>query len=572
MAHEVGRRGLADPEADLERPLSIARGIGFAFELQCADQAGGAGELVQGEQAERVAHDDAHPGALSSVLSGVAQPPEHHREGGDAQVRLRLAAAGGEEEQVHGLAVRIERVREARHVQQDECELEGPPSGWVPVVELIAEALPERARHGPVRHPERIESILVRCEQRDSLLNPIRRVTGPVKQPLRGIPSLTSKGARRVAAFSNPAAVLVDEGLHRRRRGRSVSQCAKGLHRELDVGDVHRLGLLDRGARNPGRAQPPAGAVDDVPVRRHTVTGGELGRIRVVEIGDLLVPVHGLRVAQVGSGDEGPLALDLDLGLEGVCEVRVVLVRLAPIDQKDRDGAGSRGNTGDARGVDGPDLRVQPKTVAVGDEVVVCTCNGYRHRALVLPPLPDGRGLAVGILGRRRFVVRPSDCHDDRVRVLGDQEAQAHRRGEEPLLRGLALLRRLLRETGRLRHLVEVVVLVRVAALLGWRTGRDQEAGEVPVRGSHPSRQALGGEVMASAGADQVEVQGLDEAFANFAGSGGSVLVGGWDIGHGWEARSFIGDGPPYSTTDGGYSRTGPMSRRSVRGAAPWRN
>ena len=102
--------------------------------------------------------------------------------------------------------------------------------------------------------------------------------------------------------------------------------------------------------------QPPAGAIDDVPVRRYPVTGGELGRVRVVEIGDPLVLLHGLRAAQVGSGHEGLVALDVDLGLEGVCEIGVVHVRLAPIDQEDGDGAGSHGNAGDARGVDGPDL------------------------------------------------------------------------------------------------------------------------------------------------------------------------------------------------------------------------
>ena len=64
-AHEVGRRRLADPEADLEGPFTVARtGGGLAFQLQRADQAGRAGELVQGEQAQGVSHDDAHAGAL----------------------------------------------------------------------------------------------------------------------------------------------------------------------------------------------------------------------------------------------------------------------------------------------------------------------------------------------------------------------------------------------------------------------------------------------------------------------------------------------------------------------------
>ena len=259
------------------------------------------------------------------------------------------------------------------------------------------------------------------------------------------------------------------------------------------------------------------------------MTGGEFGHVRVVEIGHLFVPVLGLRAAQVRSGYEGPLALDFDFCLEGVCEVRVVLVRFAPVHQEDGDGPGScgdSGDSGDACGVDGPYLRVERKAAAIGDVVVACPFERYRFRVFVLLPLPHRSSLAVIVLDRHRPVVGPSDRHADRVRVFRDQEAQAHRRREEALLRGLALLRRLLRKTGRFRHLVEVVVFVGVATLLGRRAGRNQEAGQVPVRGTHPARQPFGCEVVACAGADQIEVQGLDEAISDLEGAGGCMVRG----------------------------------------------
>ena len=537
VAHEVGRRGLADPEADLERPLTVPRGIGHAFELQRADQTGGAGELVQGEEAQGVAHDDAHPGALDAVLAGVAEASKHHREGCETQVRLRLAAAGREEEQVHGLAVRIERIREARQVQQNERELEGPPTRPLPIVELRAEAPAERARDGPVRHPECVERVLVRCQQRDAALDPVRGVSGAEQQPFGRVASSALKCFHLFAPPFDPGAILIDQRQQRGFRGGTVVQCTKGLHRELDGGDVPRLGLLHRGARDPRRPQPLAGAVDDGPVRRHPVTGGELGRIRVVQVGHLFVPVLGLRAAQVRSRYEGALALDFDFRLEGVCEVRVVLVRFAPVHQEDGDGPGSCGDPGDACGVDGPYVGVERKAAAIGDVVVACPLERYRFRVLVLLPLPHRSSLAVIVLDRHRPVVGPSDRHAERVRVFRDQEAQAHRRREEALLRGLALLRRLLRKTGRFRHLVEVVVFVGVATLLGWRARRNEEAGQVPVRGTHPARQPFGCEFVACAGADQIEVQGFDQALADLEGSGGDVLVRGWDVGHGEEAR-----------------------------------
>ena len=216
------------------------------------------------------------------------------------------------------------------------------------------------------------------------------------------------------------------------------------------------------------------------------MTGGELGCIRVVQVGHLFVPVLGLRAAQVRSRYEGVLALDFDFCLEGVCEVRVVLVRFAPIHQEDGDGPGACGDSSDACGVDGPYLHVERKAAAIGNVVVACPRKRYRFRVFVLLPLPHRSSLAFIVLDRHRSVVGPPDHCAERVRVFRDQEAQAHRRREEALFRGLALLRRLLGKTGRFRHLVEVVVFVGVAALLGRRAGRNQEAGQVPVRRDAP--------------------------------------------------------------------------------------
>ena len=59
---------------------------------------------------------------------------------------------------------------------------------------------------------------------------------------------------------------------------------------------------------------------------------------------------------------------------------------------------------------------------------------------LVRMPLPDGEGLAVRALDHRLPVVAPAHDHGEGARLLWHEEAHAHRRGEEALLRGLALL------------------------------------------------------------------------------------------------------------------------------------
>ena len=159
----------------------------LALELERAHEAGGARELVEREEAQRVAHDHAHAGAREPLLAGMAQPAQHHRERREAQVRLGLAAAGREEEQVHRLAVWVARVGEAGQVEQDEGELEGAPARL-----LDLEPLAERPRDGPVRHAEGVEGVGVLAEHGDAALDP---VGGDVRE----VRASSSAVSRRVA-------------------------------------------------------------------------------------------------------------------------------------------------------------------------------------------------------------------------------------------------------------------------------------------------------------------------------------------------------------------------------------
>ena len=102
-AELVGGGALAHPHADLEGPVAQLVGLVFAdapqpFELQGADHRGGPTELIEGEQAQGVAHQHRE---ASSVDGGVAQTSQHQGEGREAQIRLGLTAAGREEEQLH---------------------------------------------------------------------------------------------------------------------------------------------------------------------------------------------------------------------------------------------------------------------------------------------------------------------------------------------------------------------------------------------------------------------------------------------------------------------------------------
>ena len=129
----VGGGALAYPHADLKRPIPQLVGVVFsdaalAFELQGADHRGGTAELIEGEQAQGVAHQHREAGTADA---GVAQAPQHQREGRKAQIGLGFAATGREEKQLHdlplGASFRGVWFRQARQVHQHEGQLEEAP-------------------------------------------------------------------------------------------------------------------------------------------------------------------------------------------------------------------------------------------------------------------------------------------------------------------------------------------------------------------------------------------------------------------------------------------------------------
>ena len=127
MAELIGGAALPHPQADLEGPLAEQLGILAALQLQCADQGRGAAELVEGEQAEGVAHQHAHAGRLDRPP--VAQPAQHQGVSRQTQVSLGFAAAGGKEQEVNGVAIGIRGIGHPNEVHQQEGELERTPAG-----------------------------------------------------------------------------------------------------------------------------------------------------------------------------------------------------------------------------------------------------------------------------------------------------------------------------------------------------------------------------------------------------------------------------------------------------------
>ena len=233
-----------------------------------------------------------------------------------------------------------------------------------------------------------------------------------------------------------------------------------------------------------------------------------------------------MRPPQVRPRHEAPVRPHLDLGLEGIGAVGLCLVGRAPVHQETRRRARPGGQRRAVRPhrADRPldDVELQPAGARdIPHHRLRVAAERDRQRFLVRRPPPHRRPAATRLLDLGRRVVAPA--HGDRqlTATRGHQEAQPDRRREERLARRLALVVRLLGQARRLGNRVEVVVLVGIPAPLRRGAGRDEEAGDVPVRRTFAARQLLGIELVAGPGTDQVQPQRLDEALAHRTGIDG---------------------------------------------------
>ena len=106
LVYPLGGHGGADPQADAEGLLTPGGGVLAAGELGGAHEGGGALELLGGEQAQGVAHEDGDAGApVDGSVGGLEESlaaTDSEGVGGQSQVGLGLAPTGGEKEELGG--------------------------------------------------------------------------------------------------------------------------------------------------------------------------------------------------------------------------------------------------------------------------------------------------------------------------------------------------------------------------------------------------------------------------------------------------------------------------------------
>ena len=241
----------------------------------------------------------------------VGEAAVRDRPGGEAEIGLRLAAAGREEQQVDDLAVGVQPVVQAGEVEQDEGELErspfrrpagrpdrrrGPPSRWR-AARATASFIARKARR----------ACGSRREQRDAVGDAIARVPRRVDQALRRrLPRRAGDAGDRGCLRRDPRLVLRRQASSAapQRVGSGPRQLGERLHPELDVGDLLvRLDALDLGGRQVVGARPRGRCRPDRPFQPAEVFTADrvLADIAVVQVGERRVDVRRAVAAQIGA-------------------------------------------------------------------------------------------------------------------------------------------------------------------------------------------------------------------------------------------------------------------------------
>ena len=419
--------GLADPQADLERPLAVASRVRLPDQFQGADQGRCPAKLVKGQQPQRVAHDHRNAGAAPASVGRVPQPPDDHGEGREPEVRLGLATTRGEEEQVDGLpsGQRVAGPGDAGDIQEDEGELECPPARGLPFTEAPGKCPGDR----PVGNPEGVQRTRIGAQQVDAGLDPPGGVAGQEEEPPGGrVPLGVIPGRPGHACLlgGDPFPVAGDQWQQRLTHGLGSLECAQCLHGEFDAGDCLGPGLLDGRIGNPGGAHRGADRHAvwsrhiEVPVARDAVAGRELAGTGVVEVGHLVVPVGRKGSAEVGTRGERQRGPYFETCLEGVLQIRGTGIRCAVVEQEDRDRAGARRDPGGELGcIEYPGQDVDLKAGGTGNPVdgrpFPAGCaggwHGDHHGLAARQPVPAGRpGRAVGHRPEGCPARRPGGC------------------------------------------------------------------------------------------------------------------------------------------------------------------
>ena len=285
LVKPVGADFAADPDADVDGGLAQPRGVPPAKQLERADHPRRALELLAGQQPQGVTHERHGPAARVGILQ--ASPRDQERN--EAEIRLRLAAAGGEPDEVQDVPVVVVFPDRGLHGREQEGQLEGTPpvpaGCGVPASDAVG--LTHLVEHRPVCEPERLGREQIGAEHLDAPPHALEGDAHPVANPIRGRLLLRRRKRRGDAPLiRDPVGVAFGETgefVRCRRRGKAgkienrvLAAGLDGHHR--DLGSGHEVG-----------PDPRCAPRLHLPVHSRAVTDGIDALLPVLELELLLL-------------------------------------------------------------------------------------------------------------------------------------------------------------------------------------------------------------------------------------------------------------------------------------------
>jgi hypothetical protein len=176
-------------------------------QLECTHDTRSAGELIEREQAKRIAHDNRHAGT-KNTRSG--QPTMCDDKSCETQISLGLATARREEQQVGNLAVCVFAIGKSGDVEQDEGQLEWSPFGCRLRRRIACRsgiAAPGSHRDGQIHESESGPRSVVACQNVDPLDDSLARGLHFGDEPLRGFAPTRGKTGNLLLLNRNPFGV-----------------------------------------------------------------------------------------------------------------------------------------------------------------------------------------------------------------------------------------------------------------------------------------------------------------------------------------------------------------------------
>jgi len=298
---------------------------------------------------------------------------------------------------------------------------------------LLRAALACGHGHRAVCQGEGVKRLRV-IEQRQAIFDTACCATGGLQQ-LAGDVGAAGLTGQVVSLFLDPVFVLRRQCRQRLAHRLRIGHGGQGVHAEFHV--RHRGGLhaFHLAGGHPGGVHAPAAAAGDDAVDGGAVADGELERVSILQVGDALIGVVGFLAAGVRARHEGPVALDVEAGLEHKPPVLHVVVSFecfAFVHEEHghgacagRDAAQVFAFADDADG--GDDVQAGAARHRLRrDGAVTGHGDQWDHdRLLPLRPLPFPGG---EVLFQNRHVVAPLNADAKLCGAGRHQHAQAHRR------------------------------------------------------------------------------------------------------------------------------------------------